>query len=55
MLAANHWPEHGDANEDLREGMNEQKSLQPHRKNSNIKEPDHKELPGTKPPTKEYT
>jgi len=33
------------------------RSLQPHRKNNNINQPDPfpTELPGTKPPTKEYT
>jgi hypothetical protein len=29
--------------------------LQPHRRNDNINQPDPPELPGTKPPTKEYT
>jgi hypothetical protein len=29
--------------------------LQPHRKNNDINLPDPSELPGTKPPTKEYT
>jgi hypothetical protein len=29
--------------------------LQPHRKNKNINQPDPPKLPGTKPPTKEYT
>jgi hypothetical protein len=29
--------------------------LQPHRKNNNVNQPDPPKLPGTKPPTKEYT
>lgn len=38
--------------EDLEKGLKELKGWQPHRMNNNINQP---ELPGTKPPTKEYT
>ena len=39
--------------EELEKGLKELKSLQPHRKNNNINQPDSPELPGTKPSTKE--
>jgi hypothetical protein len=41
--------------EELGEGMKELRGLQPHRKNNNINQPYSLELPGTKPPTREYT
>jgi hypothetical protein len=46
--------------EELEKGLKELKGLQPHRKNSNLNQtevptPLTPELPGTKPPTKEYT
>jgi hypothetical protein len=45
---------------ELEEGLKELKSLQPYRKNNNINQPypphtHTPELPGTKPPIKEYT
>jgi hypothetical protein len=41
--------------EKLEKGLKELKGFATHRKNSNISQPDLPELPGTKPPTKEYT
>jgi hypothetical protein len=41
--------------EELEKGMKELKGFAIHRKNNNINLPDPQELPGTKPPTKEYT
>jgi hypothetical protein len=35
-------------------GLKELKVLQPHRRNNNINQAYASELPGTKPPTKEY-
>jgi hypothetical protein len=55
MLAANRWTERRSPIEELEKGPKELKGLQPHRKNNNINQPDPPELPGTKPPTKEYT
>jgi hypothetical protein len=60
MLTDNLWTEHrlpsGVPSGGVRkktEGA--ERGLQPHRKNNNINQPDTPELPGTKPPTKEYT
>jgi hypothetical protein len=55
MLAANHWTEHGALIEELEKGLNELKGFPPFRKNKNINQPDTPELPGCKPPNKEYT
>jgi hypothetical protein len=46
--------------EELKKGLKELKEFATHRKNNNINQPDPHhhhlpELPGTKPPTKEYT
>jgi hypothetical protein len=41
--------------EELEKGLKEQKEFATHRKNNNINQPDLPDLPGTKPPTKEYT
>ena len=41
--------------EELEEGLNELKGFAIHRKSNNINHPDTPELPGSKPPTKEYT
>jgi hypothetical protein len=38
--------------ENLEKGLKELRGLHPHRKNNNINQP---ELPGSNPPTKEYT
>jgi hypothetical protein len=56
MLATNHQTEKRDPNGGIR-GMTEgaELGLQPHRKNNTINQTDTPELPGTKPPTKEYT
>jgi hypothetical protein len=35
--------------------LKELKGFETHRKNNNINQPDNSELPGTKPPSKEYT
>jgi hypothetical protein len=35
--------------------LKELKGIATHRKNNNINQPEPSELPGTKPPTKEYT
>ena len=40
--------------EELGEGLEELKELAPHRKKSNINQPDTIDLPGTKATTKEY-
>jgi hypothetical protein len=55
MLAAHYCTVHGIPKEELWETMNELRDLQYRRKNSNINNPDTKELPGTKLSTKEYT
>jgi hypothetical protein len=57
MLAANHCTEHGLSNERVRERTEELKGFAIYRNNNNIKQsdPTPPELPGTKPPTKEYT
>jgi hypothetical protein len=39
--------------EELEKGLKELKGFATHRKNNNINQPDHPELPGTKPSTKE--
>ena len=55
--AVNHQTEHKAPNVGVR-GRTEGRSLrglQPYRKNNNINQPDPSELPGPKPPTKEYT
>jgi hypothetical protein len=54
MLTANHWTEYTDPNGGVKKGLKELKGFVTHRKNNNIKQPDHSELP-TKPPTKKYT
>ena len=41
--------------EELEKGLKEQKGFATYRKNNNINQQDSPELPGTKPPTKEYT
>ena len=41
--------------EEMGKGLKELKGLEPHRKNNNIIQLDPSELPGTKPPTREYT
>ena len=42
--------------EELEKGLKELKGFATHRKNNNINQPDtYPDLPGTKPPTKEYT
>ena len=41
--------------EKLGQRLKELKGVQPHRKDKNINQPDPAKLPGTKPPTKEYT
>jgi hypothetical protein len=41
--------------EELEKGLKELRGFAPHRKNNNINQPDPPELPGTKPPTTEYT
>jgi hypothetical protein len=41
--------------EELEKGLKELMGLATHRKNNNINQPDPLELPGTEPPTKEYT
>jgi hypothetical protein len=44
--------------EELEKVLKELKEFATHRKKNNINQPDHpgpRELPGTKPPTKEYT
>ena len=41
--------------EELEKGLKELKVFAAHRKNNNINQPDLPELPGNKPPTKEYT
>jgi hypothetical protein len=40
---------------ELEKGLQALKGLATLRKNNNINQPDPPELPGTKPPTKEYT
>jgi hypothetical protein len=40
---------------ELEEELKELKWFAAHRKNNNINQPDAPELPGTKPPAKEYT
>ena len=45
----------GSLMEELDKGLKELKGLQPHRRDNNINQPDPPELPGAKPPTKEYT
>jgi hypothetical protein len=40
---------------ELEEGLKELKGFATHRKNNNFNQPHPPELPGTKPPTKEYT
>jgi hypothetical protein len=41
--------------EELEKGLEDLKGVATHKKNNNINQPDSSELPGTKPPTKEYT
>jgi hypothetical protein len=41
--------------EELEKEPKGRKGFATHRKNNNINQPDPPELPGTKPPTKEYT
>jgi hypothetical protein len=41
--------------EELENGLKELNRFVIHRKNNNINQPDLPELPGTKPPPKEYT
>jgi hypothetical protein len=41
--------------EELEKGLKELKRFVTHRKNNNINSPELPELPGTKPPTKQYT
>ena len=45
----------GSPMEELEKGLKELKGFATHRKNNNINQPEPPELPGTKPPTKEYT
>jgi hypothetical protein len=45
----------GSPMEELEKGLKELKGFATHRKNNNINQPDLPELPGTKPPTKDYT
>jgi hypothetical protein len=52
MLASNHWAEHRVPNGRVGERMKKLKGFVTHRKNNNINQPDHPELPGTKPPTR---
>jgi hypothetical protein len=40
--------------EELEKGLNELKGFASYRKNNNINQPNPPEVPGTKPPTKEY-
>ena len=47
MLAANHWTEHRSPTEELEKGLQELKGNQP--------DAPPPELPGIKPPTKEFT
>jgi hypothetical protein len=54
ILTANHWTEHWVPNGGVRERTEEPEG-QPLRKDNNINKPNTPELPGTKPPTKEYT
>ena len=58
MLAANHWTEHGDPNGGVRERTKGAEGVyNPIRRTtiSTNQTPPPPELPGTKPPTKEYT
>ena len=56
MLKANHWTEHRVPNGGIRERtVGAEGVANPFRKNNNINQPDPPELPGTKPPTKDYT
>jgi hypothetical protein len=41
--------------EELEKGLKELKGFATHRRNNNINQTDPPELPGTEPPTKEYT
>jgi hypothetical protein len=41
--------------EEFEKGMKKVKEFATHRKNNNINQPEPTELPGTKPPTKEYS
>jgi hypothetical protein len=45
----------GSPMQELGKVLKELKGFATHRKNNNINQPDHPELPGTKLPTKEYT
>ena len=59
MIVANHWTQPGVPNEQLEKGLKELKGFATHRRSNNIKKPDPPPttpgLPGTKPPSKEYT
>jgi hypothetical protein len=56
MLTAKHWTEHGVPNGRVRERTKGAEGVcNSIRKNNNINQPDSPELPGTKPPTEEYT
>jgi hypothetical protein len=41
--------------EEFEKELKEPKGFETYRKNKNINQQDHPEIPGTKPPTKEYT
>jgi hypothetical protein len=53
MFAANNWTEHGTLIEELGEELKEFKGFST--KQTNQTPPPLPQLPGTKPPTKEYT
>jgi hypothetical protein len=55
MLATNHWSEHRVPDREVRERIKGAEGFATHRKRNNINQPEPPELPGTKPPTKEYT
>ena len=54
MLAVNHWTECRVPVEELGEGLKELKGFAAPQEEQQF-QPDLSELPGTKPPTKEYT
>ena len=55
MLAANLWNEHRVPSGGVRERIEGAKWVCNNWKNNYVKQPDTPELPGTKPPIKEYT
>jgi hypothetical protein len=55
MLTVNYWTEQGVPSRGVREKAEGAEGFATHNKNNNISQTDPSKLPGTKPPTKEYT